>query len=183
VDHQPDGPVDRNWYEIDELISLRSIFISSPKCIDLEMSSEKQRKDKTPKSHKKKHELDLSLPESKYARGALDVKVKTPKSRIAKANSERVKEQIVDAARHTSAAEILLPSDPGGIEMDDKSKRIYKLKHQEIVQNVDINTSRNAFNFQLQEFGPYSVNYSRNGRYRPSRILVHTDPIILCLTR
>ncbi len=128
------------------------------------MSGEKERKGKTPKSHKKKHELDLNLPVAKYDRGALDVKIKAPKSRIAKANVDRVRENIVEAARHTSAAEILLPSDPGGIELEDKTKKIYKLKHQEIIQNVDLNTSRNAFNFQLQEFGPYNIDYSRNGR-------------------
>jgi U3 small nucleolar RNA-associated protein 7 len=129
------------------------------------MCADRERKPKDSKSHKKKHELDLNLPVQKYNRGALDVKLKAPKSRIAKANFERVKEQIVDAARHTSAAEILLPTDPGGIELEDKSKKIFKLKHEEIVQNVDLNTSRNAFNFQLQEFGPYLVNYSRNGRH------------------
>lgn len=126
-----------------------------------EIMSLKQKAVKSGKQHEGKGSNPLV---GKYDRGALDIKVKAPRSKLAKEKTERAKTQILDAATRTSATEILLPSSAGEIELEDPTQKIYKLKHREVVQNVDLNTARNAFNFQLQEFGPYFVDYSRNGR-------------------
>ena len=66
-----------------------------------------------------------------------------------------------------TATQILLPSSAGGIEVEDKEmEKTFKLT-QNAMRNesmVDLNTARNFFDLQLR-FGPYKVDYSRNGRF------------------
>jgi U3 small nucleolar RNA-associated protein 7 len=109
-----------------------------------------------------KDSVERILPIGKYSRGTFDLQMKN-KKKISKIRQEQTREANFEAAKQTSATEILLPSTCGSIETTD-SRPIYKLKHKEIVQNVDMNTAKNAFSFQLHEFGPYFVDYSRNGR-------------------
>ena len=77
---------------------------------------------------------------------------------------QATEERILDGAMKTAATEVLLPSEGGFIETDGNEKT-YRLKQDTIVQQVDLNTAKNAINLQLTKFGPYRMNYSRNGRY------------------
>ena len=43
-------------------------------------------------------------------------------------------------------------------------ERTYKYKQKDIKSAVDLNTARKIFNLTLPKFGPYSIDYSRNGR-------------------
>jgi U3 small nucleolar RNA-associated protein 7 len=101
---------------------------------------------------------------AKYTRGPINFNTKNVKHKHLRKTMEETKEKIKNAASITAAAEILLPSDAGFIEPENNVK-VFKLKQKQILQNVDLNTNRNAFDFQLTNFGPYAIDYSRNGRY------------------
>lgn len=43
-------------------------------------------------------------------------------------------------------------------------EKTYKFKQSEIVKNVDISSARKNFDLTFDKFGPYHMNYTRNGR-------------------
>lgn len=130
--------------------------------------TEKPKKDGVKKVAKKslKAIADKKLNDAatKYARGSLDFNTSKIEHKALRKTLEGTKRKIVDAATRTATTEVLLTSDPGYIEMDD-NRKVYSLKQKDIVENVDLNTAKNSLDLQLTNFGPYSVNYSRNGRY------------------
>lgn len=51
-------------------------------------------------------------------------------------------------------------------------ERTYKFKQQELKAHVDLQTQRKIFDLDLDKFGPYRLNYDRNGRYARVFLLV-----------
>eukprot|EP01038_Epipyxis_sp_PR26KG_P005678 gene5678-7837_t len=90
---------------------------------------------------------------------------KTPKMIAAHKKIKETKAMIKISAIKTAAAEILLPSTEGFIELEDTRDKTIRLKQKDILDNVDLNTAKNSLDLKLTEFGPYSINYSLNGRY------------------
>lgn len=43
-------------------------------------------------------------------------------------------------------------------------ERTWKFTQEEIQQHVDLNTSKKKFSLKLDDFGPYTMDYTRNGR-------------------
>ena len=69
------------------------------------------------------------------------------------------------------ADEILLPDSSGFIIADASAgERTYRLKQKDMRPMLDANVSRNIMDLFLTKFGPYRVNYSRNGRYATSHV-------------
>ncbi len=101
---------------------------------------------------------------SKYSRGKITFNSKKVKGTALRAKLEMTNTAIKEAAAAAAATEVLLPATAGFIELEDKDMKVYKLKQRDILQHVDTNTAKNAFDFQLHEFGPYRVNFTRNGR-------------------
>lgn len=99
----------------------------------------------------------------KFARGNVEIDTRV-KNTALRSKLEHTKTLIEEAAINTASTEVLLPSVPGGIELEDPRMKVFKLRQREIAQNVDLNTAKNAFDFQLHNFGPYYVDYTRNGR-------------------
>lgn len=60
-------------------------------------------------------------------------------------------------------AEILLTEEQGFIETEGMEKS-WRFKQDDIVQNVDVSTANKRFDLKLNDYGPYSVDYTRNGR-------------------
>eukprot|EP01032_Pedospumella_encystans_P012808 gene12808-14789_t len=106
----------------------------------------------------------LNAAATKYAHGAMDFSTKEIEHKALRKTLEGTKKKIIDAATRTATTEVLLTSDPGFIEMED-NRKVYSLKQQDIVDNVDLNTAKNSLDLQLTKFGPYSINYSRDGRH------------------
>lgn len=102
----------------------------------------------------------------KYDRGSTHFNASKAKHKGLRKTLEETKERNRDAASRNASAEILLPSEAGFIEIDGDNKRekIFHLKQRDIIQNVDLNSAKNAIDLQLTTFGPYFANYSRNGR-------------------
>ncbi|KAA6390338.1 MAG: putative U3 small nucleolar RNA-associated protein 7 [Streblomastix strix] len=60
--------------------------------------------------------------------------------------------------------EFVLPEDEGFLEADENEKT-HQFRQDEIVANVDITAARKKFTLDLHQYGPYSLDYTRNGRY------------------
>lgn len=43
-------------------------------------------------------------------------------------------------------------------------EKSYQFKQKDIIQHVDMNSKRKAFDLKLNQFGPYRLDYTRNGR-------------------
>ncbi|KAG7881078.1 hypothetical protein KL925_003223 [Ogataea polymorpha] len=79
------------------------------------------------------------------------------------ANLKRLDQQHRDAVRSAKNTEILLQEDAGFLEAEGMEKT-YKFVQDDIVKEVDQATANKRFELKLEEFGPYTLDYSRNGR-------------------
>ena len=61
-------------------------------------------------------------------------------------------------------AEILLTEEQGHLESEGM-ERTWKLTQKELSKLVDVNTARKMFDLTLPDFGPYNIDYTRNGRF------------------
>lgn len=61
-------------------------------------------------------------------------------------------------------AEILLENESGYLEAEGELERTYKVRQDELRQDVAIETAKKGFELKLEGLGPYSAEYSRNGR-------------------
>ena len=50
----------------------------------------------------------------------------------------------------------------GYLEKEDDHE---KITQHDIIENVDIYSAQKYFDLNLEKFGPYNINYSRNGRH------------------
>jgi U3 small nucleolar RNA-associated protein 7 len=101
---------------------------------------------------------------AKYERGTANFKTNNVRHKGLRKTLEETRDRNKDAAVRTAATEVLLPSDAGFIELENPREKVYHLKQKDIIASVDLNTARTAMDLQLPAFGPYSVNYTRNGR-------------------
>ncbi|XP_017774657.1 PREDICTED: WD repeat-containing protein 46 [Nicrophorus vespilloides] len=72
--------------------------------------------------------------------------------------------QFKKATEQSARVEILLSEKGGGIEADEGEKT-KDIKQIDIVKNVDVASAAKSFELHLNEFGPYQVKYTRNGKH------------------
>jgi U3 small nucleolar RNA-associated protein 7 len=99
----------------------------------------------------------------KYARGSIDFNTSKSKHKAIRLRMQDIKTSIKQSAIAAANSEILLPQQSGLIEVE-KNEKIYHITQKNIKDNIDLNTQKNIFDFQLTKFGPYNINFSRNGR-------------------
>ena len=59
----------------------------------------------------------------------------------------------------------LLPSDNGGlIQVENDLERTWKVSQKDIKRDVGVGAASKGFDLNLEHFGPYSVDYTPNGR-------------------
>ncbi|QLL32356.1 hypothetical protein HG536_0C05250 [Torulaspora globosa] len=80
-----------------------------------------------------------------------------------RAGLKRIDEQYNHAVSSAAATQYLLPESAGYLEAEDEMEKTFKVKQDEIKESVDASTANKALNLSLKEFGPYYINYSRNG--------------------
>ncbi|VEU21991.1 DEKNAAC102967 [Brettanomyces naardenensis] len=68
-----------------------------------------------------------------------------------------------DAMKSAARTDVLLQEEAGYMEAEGMEKT-YKFRQNDIVQEVDIGTAKKGFELKLDQYGPYSLDYSRNGR-------------------
>lgn len=114
-------------------------------------------------AREKRLKRELNARAQKFAVGA-PVNAKKIADRKTKAHvryAESLADQAVtDAALHEKW---LLPSTPGMIEAEGM-ERTYRFQQAEIAKAVDVNAARKAFDLDLPHLGPYSVDFTPNGR-------------------
>lgn len=121
---------------------------------------------KNGKKPKVESERVLDKATEKYIRGdTLKYVVdKTIKFKNLKKTMKETHDKIVESASRTASTEVLLTQKAGFIETETELEKSYKLKQADILELVDMNTRKNFFDLKLTSFGPYCINFSRNGR-------------------
>ncbi|TPX40146.1 hypothetical protein CcCBS67573_g10639, partial [Chytriomyces confervae] len=76
----------------------------------------------------------------------------------------KTEKKYTDAVQRATQSELLLTEEAGYIEAEGM-ERTYKFSQTAIKQNVDVNTQNKAFDLKLNEFGPYALDYTRNGKF------------------
>lgn len=78
----------------------------------------------------------------------------------------RHSERVVSEAQAAAAKvdEWLLPRDAGELEAEGM-ERTWRFSQQDIVGAVEVGAGRKAFDLQLDQLGPYSLDFSRSGRH------------------
>ncbi|KAM4695878.1 WD repeat-containing protein 46 [Rhinophrynus dorsalis] len=108
----------------------------------------------------------ISVPKnqlSKYERARKAKLDKTCLPRVQqrlKSQENQVQAAVALAARH----DVLLPEEEGFLEGDD-GQDTCTITQEDIAEVVDITSGTKHFNLVLNQFGPYRINYSRNGRH------------------
>ncbi|XP_077986763.1 WD repeat-containing protein 46-like [Glandiceps talaboti] len=101
----------------------------------------------------------------KYSRGD---KVDTKKETIQDMRHKRVLQQIEDtfeeAVERAARSELLLTEDTGFLEADE-GEETFKIAQTDIAAAVDIASAQKYFELTLNQFGPYQLDYTRNGRH------------------
>ncbi|KAJ2519414.1 putative U3 small nucleolar RNA-associated protein 7 [Coemansia sp. RSA 2049] len=90
---------------------------------------------------------------------AVEVRSKKEQSKVAH-DRRRREEAAVDAAR----SEMLLGETAGYLEAEGL-ERTYNITQKQLAENLDISSASKIMDLKLNEFGPYSLDYTRNGRH------------------
>ncbi|KAL1992797.1 hypothetical protein VTN49DRAFT_3553 [Thermomyces lanuginosus] len=106
----------------------------------------------------------LAEARKKYGRGK-PVAVRNIKDKKLRGNLKALEERYKKAALRAQDAEILLENEAGFLEPEGELERTYKVRQDEIKENVSIETAKMGFELKLEELGPYRADYTRNGRH------------------
>lgn len=77
---------------------------------------------------------------------------------------KRTEKNVQEAAKLAAKSEILLTEEPGYL-IPEGVEHTSNISQSKLVEEVDIQTSTKMFNLQLTQFGPYTFDYTKNGRY------------------
>lgn len=108
----------------------------------------------------KKRQLEANR---QYGRGKA-VNTKNVRDKKIRGNLQALEERYRDANLKAKDAEILLENTSGFLEPDGELERTYKVRQDEISRDVGVETAKKGFELKLDGFGPYSQDYTRNGR-------------------
>jgi len=108
----------------------------------------------------KKRQLEASR---QYGRGK-GIETKSIKDRKLRGNMRALEERYKDAALKAKDAEILLENQSGFLEPEGELERTYKVRQQDIQSDVGVETAKKGFELKLDGLGPYTCDYTRNGR-------------------
>ncbi|KND01817.1 uncharacterized protein SPPG_03608 [Spizellomyces punctatus DAOM BR117] len=101
----------------------------------------------------------------KYDRaGITTISLKGVGDKKLKGKLKRSEKAAREAAYKAAQAEVLLPAEAGFLEAEGLEKT-WKFTQNQLKDNLDANTSKNVFDLKLKDFGPYTMDYTRNGRH------------------
>jgi len=109
----------------------------------------------------KKRRLNEAL--AVYGRGK-EINTRAIKDKKIRRNLRVIEDKYQKAALRAKDAEILLEQ-PGFLEAETELERTYKVRQDDIVKNVNLDTAQKRFELNLDQLGPYVADYTRNGRY------------------
>mmetsp|Transcript_191 Transcript_191/g.419 ORF Transcript_191/g.419 Transcript_191/m.419 type:complete len:554 (-) Transcript_191:331-1992(-) len=115
------------------------------------------------KKKRKRNELVAAM--QKYKRDGDEKKsekgIKNRKLRTAIKQTDKQAQQSIEEA---AKAEILLPSEAGFLEAE-KMERTWRFSQDQLKEFVDDRSAKKMFSLDLDQFGPYCFDYTRNGRH------------------
>jgi U3 small nucleolar RNA-associated protein 7 len=79
-------------------------------------------------------------------------------------NLKEVEKKFKSAAIKAKDAEILLENEAGFLEAETELERTYKVRQDDIRNDVAIEIAKKGFELRLEPLGPYVCDYTRNGR-------------------
>ncbi|XP_072015484.1 WD repeat-containing protein 46-like [Amphiura filiformis] len=81
-----------------------------------------------------------------------------------KEHLQKKEEKFGVAAKQAARAELLLPEDSGFLEADEGDET-HQILQTDLVDAVDITSATKSFELNLPQFGPYHMDFTRNGRF------------------
>ncbi|KMP05345.1 U3 snoRNP-associated protein Utp7 [Coccidioides immitis RMSCC 2394] len=107
--------------------------------------------------------LRLADAQKQYGRGK-KVNIKSIKDKKLRSQLRTLENKYKDASLKAKDAEVLLEHESGFLEPEGELERTYKVRQDEIRDNVGIETAKKGFELKLEELGPYRADYTRNGK-------------------
>ena len=98
-----------------------------------------------------------------YGRGR-PIRKQTIKDKKLRGNLKILENKYKDATLKAKDAEILLENESGFLEPEGELERTYKVRQDEIKADVAVETATKGFELKLEGLGPYTCDYTRNGR-------------------
>lgn len=98
-----------------------------------------------------------------YGRGK-KINTKTIQDKKLRRNLKALESKYQEAAVQAKDAEILLENTGGFLEAETELERTYKVRQDDITRDVAVETAQKRFDLTLDALGPYSFDYTRNGR-------------------
>jgi U3 small nucleolar RNA-associated protein 7 len=111
------------------------------------------------------HALQLRAAEAQnaYGRGR-KISVKNIKDKKLRGNLKALEDKYKAATLKSRDAEILLEHDSGFLEPEGELEKTYKVRQDEIRNDVGVEAAKKGFELKLDDLGPYIGDYTRNGR-------------------
>lgn len=101
--------------------------------------------------------------QKQYGRGR-KIPLKGIKDKKLRGNLKILENKYKSAALQAKDAEILLENEEGFLEPETELERTYKVRQDDIKQDVAVETAQKGFELKLDALGPYVCDYTRNGR-------------------
>lgn len=98
-----------------------------------------------------------------YGRGK-KINTRQIKDKKLRRNLSQLESKYQTAALRAKDAEILLENTGGFLEPETELERTYKVRQDEITEDVAVETAQKRFELKLDALGPYVFDYTRNGR-------------------
>lgn len=98
-----------------------------------------------------------------YGRGR-KVFTKGIKDKKLRSNLKNLENKYKDATLKAKDAEILLENESGYLEAEGEIERTYKVRQDDLQKDLAVETAKKSFDLKLQGLGPYTADYTRNGR-------------------
>jgi U3 small nucleolar RNA-associated protein 7 len=111
----------------------------------------------------REHALRLKQANQAYGRGK-KIDTKNIRDKKLRSSLKRLEKKYQDATLQAKDAEILLENTSGFLETEGELERTYKVRQDEITENVAVETAKKRFELKLDALGPYVFDYTRNGR-------------------
>ncbi|KAI8910207.1 WD40-repeat-containing domain protein, partial [Gorgonomyces haynaldii] len=102
--------------------------------------------------------------DKKYLREGKPIKIKSVEDRKLKGTLRKNEKRMQEAAKKALQTEVLLTEEAGFIEAEG-IERTWKFQQKQLKDHVDLGTAKKMFNLELEDFGPYALDYTRNGKY------------------
>ncbi|KAJ3132749.1 Small subunit (SSU) processome component, partial [Irineochytrium annulatum] len=120
------------------------------------------------KKPRKKKATQMQMPETaeekKYHRDRVALPIKEIQDKKLKGNLRKTIKKFDEAAKKAAQVELLLPEEAGYLEAEGMEKT-YHVRQADLREAVDMNTRKKIFDLKSKDFGPYSLDYTRNGKF------------------